>query len=291
MNGRPESTATVSAPAKINLYFNVTGLRADGYHLVDSLIGFTTLGDMLTIDGDAPLDIVCDGPFSRELPPSRQNLVYRAAQNLAEAAGIPARGRITITKNLPVASGIGGGSSDAAAAMKALAALWRIPDEAVNLAEIGLALGADLPVCLLARTTYAGGIGETLEDAPKLPPTGMLLVNPGVGVATAAVFGARQGGFSTPNRLEHAPADIAELAAMLAQRGNDLTDAAIRLCPVVSDVLTVLERTPGCLLAQMSGSGATCFALFEDMAGARRAAGTIDRDGWWIAPTELITPA
>ena len=291
MSGHAAGTAIVSAPAKINLYFNVIGKRPDGYHVVDSLIGFTRLGDVLAIrDGDS-LEIACDGPFARELPLPDRNLVYRAAQHLADVAGVSARAHITITKNLPVASGIGGGSSDAAAAMKGLSALWRIPDGAVDLSGIGLALGADLPVCLLARTTYAGGIGEVLEDAPALPPAGILLVNPGIGVATASVFGARKGGFSPLNRPQRPPGDIAGLASMLAERGNDLTDAAIQLCPAIRTVLRTLEKTPGCLLAQMSGSGATCFALFADATAARRAAATIVHDGWWIAPTELAGTA
>ncbi|MDA0661427.1 MAG: 4-(cytidine 5'-diphospho)-2-C-methyl-D-erythritol kinase [Proteobacteria bacterium] len=291
MSDSPASTAVISAPAKINLYFNVIGKRPDGYHLIDSLIGFTALGDVLTIRGDAPLDIDCDGPFAGGMPPADQNLVYRAAQRLADAAGVPARGHISITKNLPVAAGIGGGSSDAAAALKALSALWGIPDGAVNLSEIGLTLGADLPACLRARTTYAGGIGELLEDAPELPPAGILLVNPGIGIAPPSVFAARKGGFSTPNRLQRPPADIGDLAAMLDERGNDLTDAAIRLCPVIRTVLTALEETPGCLLARMSGSGGTCFALYQDVAAAQRAADTIDQDGWWIAPSELAGTA
>ncbi|MEX2615148.1 MAG: 4-(cytidine 5'-diphospho)-2-C-methyl-D-erythritol kinase [Alphaproteobacteria bacterium] len=287
MSGHPAGTAVVSAPAKINLYFNVIGKRPDGYHVVDSLIGFTRLGDVLAICDSDSLDVVCDGPFAGKMPSPDRNLVYRAAQRLADAAGVSARAHIAITKNLPVASGIGGGSSDAAAAMKGLSSLWRIPDGAVNLPEIGLALGADLPVCLLARTAFAGGIGEVLEDAPALPPAGILLVNPGIGVATASVFGARKGDFSPLNRPQRSPGDIAGLASMLAERGNDLTDGAIQLCPAIRTVLRTLEKTPGCLLAQMSGSGATCFGLFADAAAARRAAETIPHDGWWVAPTEL----
>ncbi len=144
-----------------------------------------------------------------------------------------------------------------------------------------------MPACLLARTTYARGIGEILEDAPVLPRAGVLLVNPGVALVTASVFGARRGGFNPAERLDHAPADTAELAAMLSERGNDLTDAAIRLCPVIRTVLAALRDTPGCRLAHMTGSGATCFGLFDDAAAAAAAAPSLARDGWWIAPTEL----
>jgi 4-diphosphocytidyl-2-C-methyl-D-erythritol kinase len=288
MNQLPGGSIPVQAPAKINLYFNVIGRRADGYHLVDSLIAFTTLGDTLAIVPGETLDIVCDGPFAAAMPPAQQNLVYRAAEKLAAAAGVAAHATIAITKNLPVASGIGGGSTDAAAALKALAAYWGLSARDADLADIGLSLGADIPVCLRATTAYSGGIGEVLDDAPPLPPVGLLLVNPGIAVPTASVFRAREGGFSTARRLEYAPADTADLAAMLARRGNDLTDPAIRLCPEIRDVLDALAALPGCRLAQMCGSGATCFGLFDSVDSARTAAPLVARPGWWVAPTGLI---
>lgn len=289
MSGPASGVATVRAPAKINLYFNITGRQANGYHLVDSLVGFTTLGDELTIRAGEPLDIVSVGPFAENMPPPYKNLVYQAAQLLADSAGVQARAHITITKNLPVAAGIGGGSTDAAAAMKALAALWGIPDGSVDLYELGLTLGSDLPACLLAQTTYAGGIGEILDEAPKLPKAGILLANPGVALVTSSVFQARRGGFNPPDRFKKAPKDAAALAALLAERGNDLTDAAIRLCPVVRNVLSALEAAPGCHLARMTGSGATCFGIFDDLAAAEAAAPAIAQDGWWVAATELET--
>ena len=289
MNASPSGVATVRAPAKINLYFHITGRQADGYHLVDSLVGFTTLGDELTIRAGEPLDIVSDGPFAEGMPPPYKNLVYQAAQLLADNAGAQARAHVTITKNLPVAAGIGGGSTDAAAAMKAMAALWGIPDGAVDLYEMGLSLGSDLPVCLKAQTTYVGGIGETLDDAPALPKSGILLVNPGVALVTASVFQARRGGFNPPDRFDESPKNAAALAALLADRGNDLTDAAIRLCPVIRNVLAALEAAPGCHLARMTGSGATCFGIFDDLAAAEAAAPAVAQDGWWVAPTELDT--
>ena len=291
MSAAQTSVATVLAPAKINLYFNITGRRADGFHLVDSLVGFTTLGDMLSIRADEPLDIVSDGPFAERMPPPYKNLVYQAAQILADAAGVQARAHITITKNLPVAAGIGGGSTDAAAAMKALAALWGIAEGSVDLYRLGLLLGSDVPACLMAKTTYAGGIGEILEDAPLLPNAGMLLANPGVALVTSSIFGARRGGFNPPDRLTKPPKDSASLAAMLADRDNDLTDAAIRLCPVIRNVLSALQAAPGCHLARMTGSGATCFGVFDDLAAAQAAAPAVAQEGWWVAPTELNTTA
>ena len=289
MNGAASGVATVRAPAKINLYFNIIGRRADGYHLVDSLVGFTTLGDELTIRAGEPLDIVSDGPFAENMPPPYKNLVYQAAQLLADSAGVQARAHITITKNLPVAAGIGGGSTDAAAAMKALATLWGIAEGSVDLYEMGLTLGSDIPACLLAQTTYAGGIGEILEDAPKLPKAGILLANPGVALVTSSVFQARRGGFNPPDRFTKAPKDAAALAALLSERDNDLTDAAIRLCPVIRNVMSALEAAPGCHLARMTGSGATCFGIFDDLAAAEAAAPALAQDGWWVAATELDT--
>ena len=200
-----------------------------------------------------------------------------------------ARAHITITKNLPVAAGIGGGSTDAAAAMKALATLWGIAEGSVDLYEMGLTLGSDIPACLLAQTTYAGGIGEILEDAPKLPKAGILLANPGVALVTSSVFQARRGGFNPPDRFTKAPKDAAALAALLSERDNDLTDAAIRLCPVIRNVMSALEAAPGCHLARMTGSGATCFGIFDDLAAAEAAAPALAQDGWWVAATELDT--
>lgn len=289
MSAPASSVVTVPAPAKINLYFNITGRRADGLHFVDSLVGFTTLGDMLTIRSGEPLDIECDGPFAENMPPAYKNLVFHAAELLADAAGVQARAHITITKNLPVAAGIGGGSTDAAAALKALTALWGIADGAVDIYALGLSLGSDIPACLLARTTYASGIGEELTEAPALPETGVLLVNPGVALVTASVFGARRGGFSPPDRITEPPTDAAALAALLGERDNDLTDAAVRLCPVIRNVLDALGSAPGCHLARMTGSGATCFGLFDDLAAAEAAAPSVAREGWWVAPTELNT--
>jgi 4-diphosphocytidyl-2-C-methyl-D-erythritol kinase len=292
MSATQTAVATVRAPAKINLYFNVTGRRADGFHLVDSLVGFTSLGDELTIRNGEPLDIVSDGPFADRMPPPYKNLVYQAAQLLADAAGVQARAHITITKNLPVAAGIGGGSTDAAAAIKALASLWGIAEGSVDLYALGLTLGSDVPACLLAQTTYASGIGEVLEKAPPLPKTGILLVNPGVALVTSSVFQARKGGFNPPDRITKAPKDAASFAVILAERGNDLTDAAIRLCPVIRNVMSALDAAPGCHLTRMTGSGATCFGIFDDLASAEAAAPGLAQEGWWVAPTELnVDPA
>jgi len=206
--------------------------------------------------------------------------VLRAARALAAAAGVPARAALTLTKRLPLASGIGGGSADAAAALRALDALWGLGWAQARLAEVALSLGADVPACLGARPCVMGGIGEVLRPAPRLPPCGLVLANPRRALATPAVFRARRGGFGAAAALPAGWPDAAALARDLAGFRNDLEPAAIALCPAVGEVLAALRALPGCLLARMSGSGATCFGLFADAAAAEAAAAALPR-GWW----------
>jgi 4-diphosphocytidyl-2-C-methyl-D-erythritol kinase len=183
-----------------------------------------------------------------------------------------------LIKRLPVASGIGGGSADAAAALRLLARLWRVDPADLALA---LPLGADVPVCLDSRATRMGGIGEQLAAAPGLPDCGMVLINPGVAVSTPAVFRARHPRFSPLAALPAAWADFADLVGGLAMLGNDLESAARQLCPVIDDVLAALRHHPDCALARMSGSGATCYGLFTTPAAAAAAAGALARPDWW----------
>lgn len=267
-----------TAAAKINLHLHITGRRPDGYHLLDSLVVFAAVGDRLTVDPDAPLSLTIDGPFASALRSEPDNLVLRAARALAAEAGIAARGAIRLTKNLPIASGIGGGSADAAAALRLLATAWNVPPASPALA---VSLGADVPVCLASRTARMQGIGDILLPAPKLPPCGLVLVNPGVAVATPAVFKARTPGFSAVADLTAGWDDAEAMAADLAALANDLEPPAIRLAPAIGEVLAALRRT-GALLARMSGSGATCFALYPDIATAAKAADAVAWPGWWV---------
>lgn len=279
-----------SAPAKLNLYLHVVGRRADGYHLLDSLVAFAEPADELVAAAAPTLSLALNGPYAAALAAApRDNLVWRAAERLAAQAGRPAAAALTLTKNLPVASGIGGGSSDAAATLKALAALWRIDPATVDLAAIAATLGADVPVCLAAQAAWLSGVGEAVEPAPALPPVSALLVNPGVALPTPAVFKARQGPFSAPARFAM-PTDAAGLAALLAARRNDLTAAAVALVPAVGDVLDRLAAQEGALLARMSGSGATCFALFAVPEAAAAAAARLraERPDWWVAAGRLF---
>ena len=283
------------APAKVNLTLRVVGRRTDGYHLLDSLVVFAGVGDRLTVARASALTLAVTGPFSGGLAREGDNLVLRAAQRLAAAAGIDPYGAVTLEKNLPVASGIGGGSSDAAAALRLFARFWGVslPDEAMR--RMALELGADVPVCLARRPARMSGIGEVLLPMPPLPGLGMVLVNPGVACSTAAIFRARAeagagfspadalpaGGWSTPSSL----------AAALAGSDNDLEAPAMTVAPVIGAVIAAIRAQPDCLLARMSGSGATCFGLFPDAAAAERAAGGMTGDGWWCWGGGLYDPA
>ena len=252
--------------AKVNLFLHVVGRRGDGYHLLDSLAVFPEIADSLAAARDDALSLTVSGPFAAALSDEADNLVLRAARRLAAARGVATGARLSLTKNLPVASGIGGGSADAAAALRLLARLWRvtIPD------GLALALGADVPVCLAQLPARMGGV---------------VLANPSLAVATPAVFGARAAigaGFSAAAALPAAWRDAGAMARDLTDTANDLQAAAIALCPVIADVLAALAAQPGCRLARMSGSGATCVALFDDAAAARRAASGLGRRGWWV---------
>ncbi len=274
------------APAKVNLYLHVTGRRADGYHLIDSLVGFADIGDRLTVRPDASLSLEIGGPQAAGLAGSgADNLVLRAARLLAEDAGVTVGAAIDLHKNLPVAAGIGGGSSDAAAALRALARLWHVASDEEALSRLGARLGADVPVCVFARAAWVGGIGERIEAAPPLPDAGILLANPRVELPTAAVFAAWHGRFGEAARFAPMPRDAAGLAAALSQRRNDLTEAAIGLVPEIAAVLSALCRLPGALIALMGGSGATCFALFADRAVAEQACAALvaAEPRWWCA--------
>ncbi len=283
----------VEARAKINLYLHVVGRRADGYHLLDSLAAFAGIGDTIEAAPADTLALSIDGPFAHDLGNGEDNLVLRAAHALAAASGRPAAARIRLTKRLPLASGIGGGSADAAATLHALARLWQLDLEPAALAAIGLALGADVPVCLFGRSAFFAGIGEIVTPAPALPPAWLVLANPGIALPTPQVFKARSGGFSGHGRFEAGPADATELAAVLKLRGNDLTEAAVHLAPVIGTVLAGLEALPGALLTRMSGSGATCFALFAEQAAARAAAAGLRarQPGWWVVAAPLLANA
>jgi 4-diphosphocytidyl-2-C-methyl-D-erythritol kinase len=271
------------APAKINLHLHVVGRRDDGYHMLDSLVVFAGVGDRLGAAASDALSLSVTGPFATALDADADNLVLRAARALAARAGCPALARLVLEKNLPVASGIGGGSADAAAALRLLCRLWRIEPSVEDLAQLACDLGADVKVCLVARPALMSGVGEVLVPAPSLPVAGLVLVNPGVAVSTPSVFRARSGEFSGRARFPaHGWRDVRALVADLAATRNDLERPARMLAPAIGTALDALAATPDCRLARMSGSGATCFGLFDTPEAARRATGGIVRDGGWV---------
>lgn len=292
-NGAPEpaqESAWEHAHAKINLFLHVTGRRDDGYHLLDSLAVFAGAADRLRVSPDTQLRLSLSGPFSPGLlDDAGDNLVLRAARLLADlhpdGEDGPAPGaHLWLEKHLPVASGMGGGSADAAAALRLLRRAWSLDhvDDA-RLHDLARSLGADVPVCLAQQPRRMQGVGELLGAAPELPQIGMVLINCGEAVATPDVFRARDPHFSLPAELPHGWPDAASLAASLTLLSNDLEAAACRICPTIDRVLASLRDLPGCLFARMSGSGATCFGLFDSPEAAGRAVrGANLPAAWWV---------
>ncbi len=279
------------APAKVNLTLRVTGRRADGYHLLDSLAVFAGVGDVVRAGPAGELTLALSGPGAAALRAEPDNLVLRAARALAAEAGIAPAAAITLEKHLPVASGIGGGSADAAAALRVLDALWGTRLGTTRLRAIAAGLGADVPVCVESRPMRMRGVGEVLDPVPPLPPFGLLLANPRLALATPAVFRARAPGFSAEADYPDGWPDAAALADWLRPLGNDLQDAAITLCPPIADVLAAIAARPGCLLARMSGSGATCFGIFATPIEAEAAAAALPAAWWrWGGATAPATP-
>lgn len=284
----PLPQVTEFAHAKVNLTLHVTGQREDGYHLLDSLVVFCGIGDWLHASVADSLSLTLAGPFAQHVPADMDNLVLRAARQFGGDMGVA----FTLDKQLPPSSGIGGGSADAAAAIRALIRLRAdlglpgpcTPDR-LDRAAI-LALGADVPVCLLSTAARMRGIGEHLDTLGPLPALHIALVNPRVTVPTPAVFKAltnRQNA-PMPACLPDWP-DAQALADWLKTQRNDLEDPARTIAPVIGDVLAALSSRPGALMARMSGSGATCFALFETADAAKAAATAISaaRPDWWAA--------
>lgn len=282
---RPVATAgplAEQARAKINLHLHVTGRRADGYHLLDSLVVFADAADAVAVEPGQGISLALGGPEAGALVAEPDNLVLRAARLLAEEAGLAGAGAaLRLEKRLPVASGIGGGSADAAAALRGLNRLWGLGMEPGRLEALALRLGADVPVCLRSCPALMQGVGEVLLPAPPLPAFGLVLANPRVSLPTPRIFAARSGPFSPPAALPREGwSDAAALAATLRNLRNDLEPPAIALCPPIATVLAALSALPGVLLARMSGSGATCFAVFADAPSAERAAATLPAI-WW----------
>jgi len=279
--------ATDFAPAKINLTLRVIGRRADGYHELESLVAFADVGDTLTLTPGDETTLHVAGPFGGVCGETKDNLVLKAAAALAARVPEMRGGAFGLEKKLPVASGIGGGSSDAAAALRLMARANGIALDDPRLAAAALAVGADVPVCVAAKARVMRGIGEVLSAPLAMPRLQAVLVNPGVPTATRDVFRAFAGlhGDSTP--LGDVPQ--AGLLEFLRAHGNDLTPAAIACVPAVGEVLDVLATLADVRLARMSGSGSTCFAVFDEPSAAAAAAETLAAayPDWWVSAATL----
>jgi 4-diphosphocytidyl-2-C-methyl-D-erythritol kinase len=277
----------IFAPAKINLYLHVVGRRADGYHLLDSLVTFVDgVGDRLRIIPAEAFSLHIEGEAAGALAATavNDNLVTRAAHALAKATGKRLNCKIILDKDMPIASGIGGGSSDAAACLLGLCQFWQIDADMEILMPIARSLGQDVVACLTQQTCYFRGIGDEIAESPSLPKAAILMVNPRQPVPTPAVFAARSGAFSQAAEFASRPTDLAALIKSLESCRNDLTAPALTIAPVIKQCLQALQNSEACLYTTMSGSGATCFGLFADSAQAA-AAGTKLRQhhpDWWI---------
>ncbi|MES3056340.1 4-(cytidine 5'-diphospho)-2-C-methyl-D-erythritol kinase [Sphingomonas faeni] len=303
---------TESAPAKINLALHVRRRRADGYHDLETLFAFATDGDLITVEAAQTNSFTITGPFAVALlptpntPPAKAgaqlgtdsedahglpnatqgsapwngNLVTAAADAFTTAFAPNTHHAITLEKHLPIASGIGGGSADAAATLRALARLHGVPSTDPRLHDIAAKLGADVPACLANRTTLGTGKGDTLTEIEGLVGTPLLLVNPGVAVSTAAVF-------KTWDGKDRGPIPEGDLLARALEGRNDLEPPALALAPEIAEVRTLLDTAHGVLLSRMSGSGATCFALFETLEARDDAATAAQARGWWTLATTL----
>ena len=309
-----------TARAKVNLYLHVAGKRDDGYHLLDSLVTFASVGDELSIchperpegvEGshsfktvipasdsasrdpsatanafaqDDRISLKIDGNFSNSLSNYNDNLIIRAAHALADEFNITPKAHITLTKNLPIGAGIGGGSSDAATSLKLLNKLWNINANDEKLAEIGLKLGSDIPVCIYNDDCKISGIGEVIEPV-KLPHIPLVLVNPRVEISSAEIYQKGVDKYSGKVNLPNNFRNIEELSNFLKTTNNDLYPNALSQAPILADVLAEITSQAGGLFANMSGSGSTCFGIFEDDEMAKLAIENIGKKkpDWWVS--------
>jgi len=276
-----------TARAKINLDLLITGRRDDGYHLLDSLVVFADYGDEISVRPSQNLTLNVTGPFAGGLEDETDNIVLRAARLVQDKFDIGQGAEIELVKNLPVSSGIGGGSADAAAAIHGLMQLWNITDKKPELGDLTLSLGADVPVCFVSETTQMRGIGERLRRVTLKFPLYLLLVNPGVTVPTAGIFRARAGReaeYSPSRDLPDEIATFAQLKDILGRGGNDLEYEACVLAPEIKETLAQISNGDECMGAGMSGSGATCFGMFSSREAAQRQAKSISCDfpDWWV---------
>ena len=285
-------TLTILAPAKVNLYLHVAPVRDDGYHPLESLVAFADVGDRVTVSRADSFSFEIGGPYGHALQGEGDNLVVKALLALAGELGfddLPMA--VSLDKRLPIAAGLGGGSSDAGAALRGANILLGLGLEEVRLEVLARAAGADGPMCYRAQPAYAGGVGEVLEAA-DIPLLHAVLVNPGLPSPTGAVYRAYDERSEGRADRAVAPADVtpADFITWLAQQRNDLEAPALSVAPGIAAASMALSSLDSCRLVRMSGSGATVFGLFDDAPAALEAAFTLEREGWWVRPTTLGAP-
>ncbi|MCL7404947.1 4-(cytidine 5'-diphospho)-2-C-methyl-D-erythritol kinase [Paradonghicola geojensis] len=285
------ATIKTTAPAKINLTLHVTGQRDDGYHLLDSLVVFAEVGDVISATRAVDMRLTVTGHFAEGVPIDSSNLVLKAAEALRRERGVTMGAHLHLEKNLPHAAGIGGGSSDAAATLKLLAELWDVEPLAHDDPAV-LALGADVPVCLRAPTPCRmAGIGEELSDFTALPRAALVLVNPNVEVPTPEAFRGLTQKSNPPMGELPVGVTLNGFTDWLHEQRNDLHKPAATFAPEIEKALTMMRQQRAVLWAGMSGSGATCVAVVKDMGAARQVARMIQirEQSWWVVPTPLLS--
>lgn len=283
-------TSTFFAPAKINLFLHITGKRNDGYHNIESLISFADIGDYITLSTSKTPEFSVEGPFAAGLSeqekdsgPQSKNIVMKALWGLSRLYKRPPEFHVHLMKNLPIAAGIGGGSADAAALIWGIIKQWGKPPDQDELQKFMLELGADVPVCYQCDNTFVQGIGESISPVNYFPEIPVVLINPLKPCATGAVFKTFDGKFSSSITMPQDPS-LDEFLDFIAQQHNDLEKPACALVEDITNILNALNYTEGCRLARMSGSGATCFGLFDTTAHSENAADIIKQENpdWWV---------
>lgn len=289
-------TITLAAPAKLNLYLHITGKRDDGYHLLDSLSApVNGIADRVSISEAAALTLTLQGAFapliSADAP--EKNLVWRAATALASHLGRPPHVSITLEKNIPPGAGLGGGSSDAAATVKALLRLWDAQVDDTDIHRLLTPLGADIPACYADAPMIMRGVGDKLSPAPSLPPLPIVVIYPGVPSSTPLTYKNFSGPFRPAVSLPSSFANTAEAIAFIAAQSNDLASSAMLSVPAIKDVLDALNAQDDIKLSRMTGSGSACFGIFGSDETAQKAAEQISRSAplsWWVRRGGLFSP-
>lgn len=299
MQPQKTQTSSVFAPAKINLYLHITGKRSDGYHLLDSMICFTDIGDTIVLQESDHFTFQVEGPFARSFQAADKdagrgssNLVVKAIWALSDIVDRQPNFRLTLKKNTPLGGGIGGGSSDAAATLWALSEWWNLPPYASYMNSLMLELGTDVPACYSCNTTRIQGVGEHLKEAPEIPELPILLVHPAKPCFTKDVYQTFKGAFQDDISIPEDFVSTQDFIDFLKTTSNDLIEAAIACVPEISVVLDKLDTQDGALITRMSGSGSTCFSLFENEGSCFQAAENIIRNHpqWWVRTGTIGRP-